>query len=313
MLLRFLLPIIFACSFFACRQNPKEQYLFIGHAYDWKAPAGNRVDPRIAALDLSKFDMLWLGGDICSRTSERQSTLEYLDSLLHISSPTTLWAVGNHDLKNGTPHLIQQKTNRPLSYATHHKGITCLILNTNLGHPQLTAIDSSLLCQQLNRQYKTLQNVADTIRQSSYLILLHHHALLSDGIAKGTVDLKAQWHYVLPQLRFSCTPNGSFEELAYPLLVDIQNKGIQVILVGGDIGQRAKKFAFQSNEGIWFLGSGINNSMDPRYVPEYVTNQNPDSLLTFEYDLKNKKLTWYFWELPQSHVKAIHQLPQQDK
>ncbi|MFT6706992.1 MAG: hypothetical protein ACJATF_001833, partial [Flavobacteriales bacterium] len=61
--------------------------------------------------------------------------------------------------------------------------------------------------------------------------------------------------------------------------------------------QRAKKFEYKTKEGIWFLGSGINNSMDPNHVPKYVKNMNPDSILVFEYDLRKRKLDWSFFEL----------------
>jgi hypothetical protein len=289
--------LLLLLSFFGCGQSNKQQYIYIGHAYDWKAPEGNRVDPRIAALDLNSYDQIWLGGDICSRTSADAKTLDYLDSLFHISAPTTLWALGNHDINKGNIELITQKTKRPATYAHYQDGICLLVLNTNLGHPQLPAMDSSELCQALQQQFELLQQITDTIQQSAYLVLLHHHALLSETLVDGRLDLLDKWHYVLPSLPFSCTPFGTFEELAYPLLTEVQRKGVQVILVGGDLGQRAKHFSYQTKEGIWFLGSGINNSMDPRHVPDYVTNQNPDSILLFNYDRKARKLDWWFLPL----------------
>ncbi len=285
----------------SCRGNDQDpdiqQYIFIAHSYDWKAPDGNRVDPRLEKIDWSPFDQIWLGGDICARSSQSAATLDYLDRLFGISQPTTHWALGNHDINQGDPSLIRKKTNRPSFYHFHQDGITLLVLDTNPGHPQLPPPDSSALCHQLNRQFHLLKSVCDTIQQSAYMVILHHHALLTNQMTEGKVDVREKFHYVLPELPVSCTPPGNFEELVYPLLIGVQRSGIQVVLIGGDVGMRAKRFEFRTKEGIWFLGSGINNSMDLRYRPEYVTNMNPDSLLLFEYNRKVRKLSWKFLPL----------------
>lgn len=298
-LLCFLLSLI-ACNNNQSQQNQNskhQQYLYIGHSYDWKAKDGNRIDPRISSLNLRQYDQLWLGGDLCTRTSQKQSTLTYLDEVLQISSPTTLWALGNHDLTSGNPAYISPATKRPFFYSQSANGITHLVLNTNLGHSQLAKTDSSSLCKSLNDQFELIKNVTDTIESSAYLILLHHHGLITDSLANGRKEVLDKWHFLMPHQAFRCSPEETFEEAIYPLLTKVQQKGVQVILVGGDIGQRAKKFEFQTKEGIWFLGSGINNSMDKTHRPKYVTNVNPDSLLVFDYDLSNRKLKWDFFEL----------------
>jgi len=294
-------PFLFYCLAFlllvlsSCTPDDQQQFIFIGHAYDWKAEQGNRVDPRIAELDLSPYEQIWLGGDICSRTSEDQATLDYLDQLFKISSPTTHWALGNHDINKGDKNRIAQKTKRPSYYIAQHDAISILVLDTNWGHPQIKVQDDSLTrCTQINQQYQLLKTLADTISQSKYLVVLHHHALLTNELADNQIKVGDVFHYVLTALPFSCTPSGNFQELAYPLLKQVQNKGIQVILIGGDFGQRAKRFEFQNKDGIWFLGSGINNSMDPKYQPDYVTNLNPDSILIFDYNTKLKELYWRF-------------------
>lgn len=283
--------------FSSCQESKKEQYIYIGHSYDWKAKNGDRVDPRIEAMDLSQYEQIWLGGDICSRTSEKKKTLAYLDSLFQLKNNTTHWSIGNHDLKKGNPAFITQQTNRPLSYSHHDDGITYFIMNTNLGHPQVAPMDSSLLCTALKEQINLLYNITDTIEKSAYLVVLHHHGFLTKKLVEGRMDIIDKWHLIIPDLAFDCVPNSTFEELIYPMLTTIQRKGVQVVLVGGDIGQRAKKFEYRTKEGIWFLGSGINNSMDPNHVPKYVKNLNPDSILVFEYDLGKRQLDWEFFEL----------------
>lgn len=292
-----LLFLLILTSLFSCKEIKKEQYIYIGHSYDWKAENRDRVDPRIDSMDLSKYDQIWLGGDLCSRTSQKATTLAYLDNIFQLSKPTTHWSIGNHDLKKGNPAFITQHTKRPLSYSHHDDGITYFIMNTNLGHPQVEPMDSTLLCEALHRQINILHNITDTIKNSAYLVVLHHHGLLTKKLVEGRMDIIDKWHLITPSLPFDCAPHSTFEELVYPMLTTIQRKGVQVILVGGDIGQRAKKFEYKTKEGIWFLGSGINNSMDPNHVPKYVKNMNPDSILVFEYDLRKRKLDWSFFEL----------------
>jgi len=287
----------FILLFLCCKNQQQQQFIYIGHCYNWKSEHGELVDPRIEKLDLSNYQQIWLGGDVCGRTSAEASTLDYVDKIFAISSPNTQWSLGNHDINKGNKQLIREKTKRPSYYTTDHEAISILVLDTNFGHPQLPPADSLSICNELNQQFQLLKNLTDTIAQAKYLVVLHHHALLSPKLADGNKKLTDVFHYVLPQLPFSCTPAGTFEDLAYPLLKEVQDKGIQVILIGGDFGQRAKRFEYQNKDGIWFLGSGINNSMDKRYQPEYVTNLNPDSILIFDYDVEMKQLEWSFQAL----------------
>ena len=50
--------------------------------------------------------------DLCARTSEKPSTLDYLDSIFDLSSDKTHWALGNHDLVEGNINYITAKTKR---------------------------------------------------------------------------------------------------------------------------------------------------------------------------------------------------------
>lgn len=102
------------------------------------------------------------------------------------------------------------------------------------------------------------------------------------------------FHYYRPQLAFSCQPPGSFEQLVYPLLRQVQKRGVQVLLIAGDLGQRQKTFEFRTAEGIYFLGTGINNSLDPAFAPDYVTNFDPDRVLLFEHFPEERRLEWEF-------------------
>ncbi|MEL6863153.1 MAG: metallophosphoesterase [Bacteroidota bacterium] len=280
----------------ACQpETPSKKYLFLGHTYDWKSDDNNRVDPRIAALKPKLYDGIWMGGDICARSSGERATLVYLDSLLHLGASTTHWAVGNHDLTSGHPEMIPEFTHRPSFYQHYFDGIHLMVWNTCFEHPQLPKYEAG--CEEMNAQYQLIKNVCDTLQKADYFVILHHHALLTNSIARNDLDVDTLFHYYRPKSRFSCEPAGSFEELVYPLLTEVQQRGVQVILIGGDVGQRCKTFSYQSQEGIWFLGSGINNSMGSETIPPWVTNLNPDSILVFEHQIEKGRLSWKFYDL----------------
>ena len=102
-----LLSLIVSCS----SPLPEEKtYLFLGHPYDWKD--GYRIDPRLEQLDLQTYDQIWLGGDVCSRTTEKESTLEYLDSLFDLGSDRLHWTLGNHDVMFEQEHFITNRTGK---------------------------------------------------------------------------------------------------------------------------------------------------------------------------------------------------------
>ncbi|MEM1319486.1 MAG: hypothetical protein AAGG75_04475 [Bacteroidota bacterium] len=276
----------------ACHSSSSPKtYCFISHTYQWGAKDNNEVDHRLRAMDFEAFDQIWLGGDLCARSSERSSTLHYLDSIFFISQPSTHWSLGNHDLTRGSLSDIKSITQRPSFYTRSFDGLCLLVLNTNFNHPQLTAPDE---CAQQNQQFALLKSITDTISKASHLIILHHHCLLTNTLTNNQLDMDTIFHYYRPQLAFSCQPPGSFEQLVYPLLRQVQKRGVQVLLIAGDLGQRQKTFEFRTAEGIYFLGTGINNSLDPAFAPDYVTNFDPDRVLLFEHFPEERRLEWEF-------------------
>lgn len=282
-----LLFLFSACSSPSLPKN----YCFISHTYHWGAKGNNKIDKRLESMDFSQYDQLWLGGDLCARTSEKVATLHYLDSIFHISKPSTHWSLGNHDITRGSYEDIESFCQRPSFYTRSFDGLCLLVLNTNFNHPQLTAPDE---CPQQDEQFALLKDICDTIQQASHLLILHHHCLLTNNMTKGQLDMDTIFHYYRPKLAFSCQPPGSFEELVYPLLQQVQQRGVQVILLAGDLGQRQKTFEFQTDEDIYFLGAGINNSLDPDYAPDYVTNFDPDRVLLFKHYPEERRLEWEF-------------------
>ena len=275
---------------------PPKYYLFLGHPYRW-VESGDRIDPRVEALPLDTYDQLWLGGDICAKTTAQPGTLAYLDSLFQFENGNVHWAWGNHDVKYGHEEWIEATTGRPDYYAEWLDGLLLVVLNTNLLQWP-NANPPAEFCRRMEEQFALLEAVADTTRAASHVVILHHYGLLTDSLSGGAYSLDTVFNYYKPFLKWKCRPgDATFAQAVYPMLLRVQQRGIQVVLVAGDLGQRAKQFAWQSPQGIRFLGSGINNSADPAHAPDYVTNFDPDKVLVFRHDPQERKLEWNFQDL----------------
>ena len=288
-LLGFLIFLLAACR----HDNSTHSYLFLGHCYQWIGP-GDRVDPRVAALPLDRYDQIWLGGDVCAKTTLQPATLVYLDSLFRFGRGNVHWTWGNHDIQYGNEDRLMATTGHPDYYARWVDGLLLVVLNTNLLQWPNSRPDS-LFCKRMEGQYRMLETLADTVSAASHVVVLHHYCLLTNDLTAGRYDLDTVFNYYKPFLKVRCQPDdATFEKAIYPLLKKIRNRGIEVVLVGGDLGQRAKSFEFQTADGIWFLGSGINNSVDPARAPAYVTNFGEDLVLVFRYAPERRALSWKF-------------------
>lgn len=268
-----LLPIIIIFLMVSCQKDkeliqnhPIKNYLHVSHT---RSESGNRMDSVVEKIDYGVFDMLWLGGDLVYNTTETVENIAYVDSVFDLGNSNTLWSVGNHDTF-ADPELIPSFTNRPLYYSYCKNGITIIVLNTQ---DSLSSI--------IGDQKKYLDNVLDTIQDSKYLVLLHH---------------KLIWMYDNPDLegQIAAVSNGMFGECyyclnvnnfytdIYPQLVEIYQKGIQVICIGGDIGVKKSEFETITPEGIHFLASGIEEG-------------NPDNkALLFHHDIDLNELSWEY-------------------
>ena len=283
----FLMSIIVSCK----ETNNNEEiikdpyfkkYVFLGHIYQWHT-SGNRVDKRIEQLNFSLYDQIWLGGDVCSEATLEHATINYIDNLFDLSSENTHWTLGNHDVRNGHLDWITTATTKNLFYAQYIDGFTLFNLNTSLHRADTLEL--------VNPQIELFTTVCDTISQSTHLIVVMHNVVwqnISDDF--DVIDF-ANADYNNWIARFN--PNETFEQTIYPLLVELENKGVDVICISGDVGQREQKtFEFETDEGVVFLGSGINNSYEPDPIK---ASQLPrDQILILEHDLKTEKITWAF-------------------
>lgn len=283
--------LIFITIVFLCSHSPNRheninsdtlKYIFIGHPYQ-NLTDGSKVDYRLESFDFSNYDGIWLGGDVCSEASLKYSTVRYIDSLFNLSNPMTFWTLGNHDTRNGNWHWIEQFTNRKTYYAHYNKGITFLVLNTNIVPAD---------CYNMEKQYEIIKNVCDTISESSHLILLMHHGLWVD--IPGLPPPRTYAHSELTYWNSHCGDvNSNFKNSIYPKLITLKSRGIEPVCLIGDMGANLKTFSAVCDNGIVFAGCGLDkNSPDDKVlVFSYIDRtlsmefQNLDSLLSAQ---KNK-------------------------
>ncbi|MFK5970279.1 MAG: metallophosphoesterase [Candidatus Marithrix sp.] len=254
-------------------QNQKD-FLFVGHCYQ-SGSNGTKADYRIEQLNLSEYDGVWLGGDVCSEAMLNFSTIQYIDNVFNLGNPETHWALGNHDARNGNWEWYEDLSGRKTYYAYNNYDITRIILNTNLVPTN---------CGMINEQFEIISNVCDTIQHSKYLILLMHHGLWQDVPGLPSPSIYAQSN--LKYWNANCdSVNTNFVNVVYPKLVEVKQRGIEVICILGDMGAGPKKFQMDSEDGIHFLGCGLYH------------NEPEDVVLIFNYDTETQLLDYNFHNL----------------
>jgi hypothetical protein len=198
----------------------------------------------------------------------------------------THFAYGNHDARNGNKRFFNAFRLKDNSFYTHSQDALCfLILDTTL---------NPLDCSALEAQYALIQQVCDTISQSSHLLLLMHDSVW-DGVP-GLPDPKSyangNQQYWNPDCKSS---DNTFASRIYPMLVAVQKRGVNVICMMGDTGWN-KGGAFESVDGVQFIASGINNSY---YLkdPELYKQQKPDIVYVFTHNIRARSLNWEALEL----------------
>ncbi|MDX2245234.1 MAG: metallophosphoesterase [Bacteroidia bacterium] len=266
------LLIVSGCVYETPLPGETQTIIFLGHTYQKR----DRMDRRLEKVNYKKYDQIWLGGDMCSETTEEYSTLKYLDNHFRLGDPRTHWAVGNHDVRNGNTNWITEYTGRDLFYASSDQGLTVLVLNTNFEDPD---------CGLLEAQYNLMTTVLDTLQTSSHLVVLTHHCIWGDAVAGQDMWMTANGNK--PFWRSLCTEGSEFMPDILPRLKAVQARGVQVICLAGDFGQRVKAFEYRSAEGIWFLGSGLNKGLSNEIDPD-------DQAMILTFDPVQKSLEWEF-------------------
>ena len=256
----------------------------MGHTYDWEDYKGASVDPRLKKIKMSDYDGIWLGGDVCSETGLNPKTLDKLDRLFDLKNPNSHFVLGNHDYRNGNHELFYHATGRPQFYTSSFKNMVVSVLNTNL---------NSSDCENLNDQFKMLEQVTDTLSKASHYVILMHHQIFPqfDGM-KGFKSNGICDYYSM-----NChDASSSFENAVYPKLVELENRGVDVLVVVGDSGWHKGSEAV-TNAGVDFIASGINNSYRKKDKKTLLKDIAPDKVLHFSLDPKERALSWEFVEL----------------
>ncbi len=263
-------------------QSDTLKYFFEGHTYQWHT-AGNKVDERLERMDLSGYDGIWLGGDVCSEATLEYTTIEYIDQLFNLKHPNTHWTFGNHDARNGNWNWVEDISGKKTYYTSFYKGITYMLLNTCL-----TPYD----CEKLDDQYRVIVDLCDTIQNSSHLIFIMHHCLW-----ENVPGLPKPYQYAQSNLRyfsFTCKDHkATFFNDIYPRLIEVEKRGVEVICIMGDMG--SKRIDMVSDDGIQFLGTGLNRS---KYTdPIERKNSDSDWFIEFKHVPASKWLGWKFHDL----------------
>ncbi|MBN2779326.1 MAG: hypothetical protein JXR36_16970 [Bacteroidales bacterium] len=258
------------------------KYLFSAHTYMGE----NIIDSRLVELDKSVYDNIWLGGDICSETLMNPSTVEYLQEHLKIQEPHNYFCFGNHDRRNGNLDTFISFTGKNSYYADNFNNITCIVLDTNLAPDD---------CENLNNQYNIICNVTDTIQQSSHLILLFHWGLW--GGIPGLPSPATYCHSNLIYWNSNCdSTNNNFAQIIYPKLVEVKNRGVEVICIMGDMGATYKKIDFRSDDDIIFLGCGLEN-IKHRWEEDQWWTYEKDLILELDHNIDNGEITWTYRDI----------------
>lgn len=268
----YLLLALLLVGFSSCKKEKTlplgfATYLHLAHTRVYGG-IKDKVMSEVEQLDFSKYDALMLGGDLAAESTESLATLAYLDSVFDLAQPTTLWTLGNHDYLH--PEWIAQYTQRPLFYAFHKNDITFLVFDAQEDR-----------CNTSGAQLELFNQVIDTLEKSTHLVLLHHKLLwlMDGGTLQNDINQISNGDY---GGCFHCVPENNFYTTVYPRLVELQNKGIQVICTAGDIGVKVKEFEHQTAEGIVFLASGVKDGAAG------------NKALLFQHDRDKKSLSWEF-------------------
>jgi hypothetical protein len=270
-----LLILVFTAS--ACKKEkielPKEsqaeivQYLHVSHS---RLADNSGIMPEMEAINYSKYDLVMLGGDLAYLTTEFPWVMDYTDSIYDFANPDVLWSVGNHDYTN--PSMISGYTNRPLHYTHHKNGITYLVLDSEED-----------ACNISGSQLALFNAVADTISESSHLIVLTHKLIWMYGNEHLEPNINSVSNGDLGTGNWQINPNNFYNDVYWKLL-DIQNNGTQVICIAGDMGLFASEFEFRFDSGIQFLASGGHYNFGGKG-------------LIFDHNLESQELTWEFVDL----------------
>jgi len=262
------------------------RYIFLGHTYRWgSTPPNYKVDLRVEGLNYANFDRIWLGGDILSEAMLHEHSVGYIDSIFDLGDPSTQYALGNHDTRNGNIQYYWNYTGRKSYNVFSDKGVVSICMNSQLNPSN---------CEDLNNQFDLIKGVCDTIQTASHLFITMHSCLFY-GVP-NIPNPATFGHTNFEHWNANCdSSNTSFAEVIYPLLKQVNALGIKVYVIMGDTGSTVKAYHQVAEDSIHFFANGINNS---KYTdPIELAAQPRDRVLIFDHIPATQEVTWQFHEL----------------
>lgn len=247
----FLLLTMVACDKSEVVTPEIEKILHVSHT---RADEQGVLDPKLELLPLENYEMLLLGGDLDVFTSADIETIEKWDGLFDFMAPTTLWALGNHDASDRS--LVEEFTGRPSFFTFTAHDICFLVLDTELDVSSITG-----------DQLELVKTVTDTISESKNLIVLTHKLLWLQGRDEVANFLELVPNGGPGDCGYCTNPNNFYEDV-YPKLIEVQNRGVQVWCIAGDLGLKVSEFSYTLPEGIELIASGLNITGDENKVIE---------------------------------------------
>jgi len=251
----------------ACTNNQtktKTHFAFISHT---RLDDNSGINSVVSKADLKKYNLLLLGGDLANLSSVDKDIMDYLNTIFDLQNTTTLWALGNHDYSD--LQLIEKYTLRKNYYAHYQFATTFLVLDTQL--------DSSRIS---GDQLDFFKSVTDTLDHTKNVILLTHKLIWMYNHAELEKQIETVSNGPMGSCDYCLQPNNFYTAI-YPELVRLQQKGIAVYCLAGDIGFQTKTFSFKTAEGVTFYANGINKNEAENYFLHITVTD--DEQLQFEF------------------------------
>ncbi|MCH2233873.1 MAG: metallophosphoesterase [Crocinitomicaceae bacterium] len=238
---------IFLIALTSCRKDKPNaedithSYLHLSHT---RLADNSGMYAPVYDIDYSQYELLLLGGDLANLTSLDDDILTHVDAVFDLGAPTTLLALGNHDYTD--TEKLSNYTNRPNYFAYYQNYATFIVLDTQ---------DS--LSNIVGDQQSFLNEVLDTIQVSRQVFILTHKLIWMDGNS----ELEPQIDFISNGIAgdcFHCVNPNNFYTAVYPKLISLENSGINVTCLAGDLGFKVSSFQYSSPEGIDFYASGVD-------------------------------------------------------
>lgn len=271
--INFLLNILIVTIITSCTSpiDTSEKFIFMAHTRVNSHKHPQTINNRLKNIDLSEFSLVLLGGDLTLEITEDERTMAHVDSIFNFGSDSTLWALGNHDYAD--LEMVKKYTHRSTYYAKYHNGITFVVLDTQDDYSNIKGDQLSLL-----------KSVTDTILASSHIVIMHHKLIW--WLDNPGLESQKYLPNAPSDTCFDCLNTNNFYQDIYPLAQEVQDRGVQVLFVGGDLGFQTSRFEHRTSDGIIFLANGLHG------FRKAIKGKN--RYLVFNHNAATSQLTWEF-------------------